>query len=72
MNDASDHNIPKMIWFGLEPLVVKDPDGALKLAVDSNIPLITEFIVRRLVDADMVEGVVANIQKALCQPDGDA
>ena len=23
--DAGDHNIPKMIWFGIEPSIPKDP-----------------------------------------------
>ena len=52
--------------------MVTDPDAALKLAVESKIPLISEFIVRRLVDADMVEGVVAESAKRFSQPDGNA
>ncbi len=62
-NDAEDHNIPKMIWFGLEPLVAKDSERALELAKDSKIPLVAEFIVRRVVDADGVVKVVAYVQK---------
>ena len=61
--DSADHNIPKMIWFGFEPLVTQDSERALKLAVDSKIPLVAEFIVRRLVDANQVERVVASLQK---------
>ena len=30
--DQDDHNIPKMIWFGVEPLVSKAPRRALELA----------------------------------------
>ena len=50
--DADDHNIPKMIWFGVEPLVAEDPDRALALAAGSDLPLVTTFIARRTVDAD--------------------
>ena len=50
--DADDHNIPKMIWFGVEPLVAEDPDRALTLAAGSSHPLVTTFIARRTVDAD--------------------
>lgn len=53
--DAEDHNLPKMIWFALEPLVTQDPARALKLAQQSRIPLISQFVARRLADADKYE-----------------
>ncbi len=56
--DADDHNIPKMIWFGLEPMVAGNPKRALKLAMESNIPLVTRFIARRVVDANALEILV--------------
>ncbi|MGC1240756.1 MAG: PVC-type heme-binding CxxCH protein, partial [Chryseosolibacter sp.] len=62
-SDAEDHNLPKMIWFGLEPLVAKDPARALALAAESNIPLIAAYIARRSVDADATEGVIAALAK---------
>ena len=61
--DADDHNIPKMIWFGLEPLVPKDVERALAVAVKSDIPLITAYIARRSVDADAVDEVIATLEK---------
>ncbi len=60
-DDAGDHNIPKMIWFGLEPLVQEDPARALDLAGSSEIPLITESTARRAVDADALEPLIAKI-----------
>ncbi len=45
--DAEDHNLPKMIWYGIEPLVTLDPARALALADKSQIPLVREFIYRR-------------------------
>ena len=61
--DAGDHNIPKMLWFGIESLVPKNPEKALSLASKSKIPLITEWMARRMVDADLMEELVAHIGK---------
>ena len=57
--DANDHNLPKMIWFGIEPLVPARPAAALQLAAASELPLVTRFIARRLVDDDQVASLVA-------------
>ncbi|MBI5759570.1 MAG: DUF1080 domain-containing protein [Planctomycetales bacterium] len=60
-NDADDHNLPLMYWYAAEPLVGVPPSGgqpaeagtpaltrALKLASEGNIPLVLEFMVRRI------------------------
>ncbi len=60
--DVDDHNLPKMVWFGVEPSVSEDPIRALRLAVSSKIPLITRHIARRLSDADELELVVEAIR----------
>lgn len=57
--DAGDPNIPKLIWFGIEPLVAADPKRAVALAGESEIPMVTEFIARRAVDADALEPLTA-------------
>ncbi|WP_273569103.1 PVC-type heme-binding CxxCH protein [Maribacter halichondriae] len=36
--DADDPNIPLMLWFGIEPIVAKQPGRALAMAVESAIP----------------------------------
>jgi putative membrane-bound dehydrogenase-like protein len=46
-DDAADHNLPLMIWYGIEPLVPLDTDRALALAAESRIPLVRQFIYRR-------------------------
>lgn len=61
--DADDPNIPFMFWFGLEPLVPESPDRALALAAQSKIPVISEHIARRLVDADQLEGLTAALAR---------
>jgi putative membrane-bound dehydrogenase-like protein len=62
--DAADHNQPKILWLGIEPLVPRNPAMALEHAGRSRIPQLAQFIARRAVDADGVEAVVAAIAKA--------
>jgi putative membrane-bound dehydrogenase-like protein len=47
--DAADHNLPLMIWYGIEPLVPADPRRAVTLATQCKIPLVRQFIARRVV-----------------------
>jgi putative heme-binding domain-containing protein len=46
--DAEDHNLPMMIWYGLIPLGDAAPATLAKLAADCRIPLTRKFIARRL------------------------
>lgn len=62
--DNDDHNIPKMLWFALEPLIAEDANRSLDIAKKSKISLITEYTARRAVDADSVELVVAQLGPA--------
>lgn len=61
--DAEDHNLPKMIWFGLEPMVAEAPARALAMASESRIPLLAEYSARRAVDADATEELIAVLGK---------
>ncbi|MCH2179889.1 MAG: c-type cytochrome [Mariniblastus sp.] len=47
--DLDDHNITKMIWFGLEPMVTQSPAKALNLAGAGKLPRLNEFVARRIV-----------------------
>lgn len=60
--DAQDHNLPKMVWFGLEPLVAQDPALALKMASETPIPLLAQFTARRAVDAGALDVLVQTIK----------
>ena len=57
--DNNDHNIPKMLWFGLEPLVVHDIDRALALASHSKVTMLSRSVARRLGDAERFDDVLA-------------
>jgi putative heme-binding domain-containing protein len=59
--DADDHNLPKMTWLGVEPLVGQNPEVALEHASQSRIPLLAQFIGRRAVDANALDALVAAI-----------
>src|SRR6185436_5802020 len=48
--DADDHNIPLMIWYGFEPVVDKYPEAALEIVESSQIPKLRAFIARRLTE----------------------
>ncbi|MGD9853328.1 MAG: PVC-type heme-binding CxxCH protein [Planctomycetaceae bacterium] len=67
--DAEDHNLPLMIWYGIEPLVPADPERALALAEQSQIPLLTRFIYRR---AAAAPGSLNPLVAKLAQQDDSA
>ena len=61
--DANDHTIPKMIWYAMEAGVAENPTRGLALAAQSNLPLVTQHIARRLVDANATERLVNALAK---------
>ena len=46
--DATDHNLPLMYWYATEPIVAADPAKGALLLAKAKIPLIREYITRRL------------------------
>lgn len=48
--DADDANLPLMHWYAVEPLAPADPARALRLATAARIPLVREYLARRVVD----------------------
>jgi putative membrane-bound dehydrogenase-like protein len=55
--DADDHNLPLMYWYAVEPLVAVDPRQAIAMLPDVKIPLLRQFITRRLVAVHEGDGV---------------
>ncbi len=49
--DVIDANLPLMIWYALEPCVEQDRISALKLAAASKMPLLRQFVARRIAAA---------------------
>ncbi|MFP6612898.1 MAG: PVC-type heme-binding CxxCH protein [Pirellulales bacterium] len=46
--DADDQNLPLMIWYGIEPLVPVNKKRAIALAAKCKIPLVRQYIARRV------------------------
>ncbi len=58
--DSEDHNLPLMLWYGVEPLVADNPKQAIELALKSEIPTLRRFILRRAAaQNDTLPAVVA-------------
>jgi putative membrane-bound dehydrogenase-like protein len=58
--DADDHNIPLLLWYGIEPLVPMDTKRATALALETEIPLLRRYIFRRAsAHQDTIAPVVA-------------
>ncbi|MBL9094529.1 MAG: c-type cytochrome [Planctomycetaceae bacterium] len=45
---AGDRMYPHLVWYGLEPLVAREPARGVELALASRLPLIAENVTRRL------------------------
>jgi putative membrane-bound dehydrogenase-like protein len=62
--DASDANIPLLLWYGIEPLVPADPARALALASTAAMPELAGFLWRRAaVEPTAHEALVAALEK---------
>ncbi len=48
--DASDHNLPLVVWYGLIPVGDADPTGLATLATKCELPLTRKLIARRLAE----------------------
>ncbi len=59
--DINDHNIPHLLWFGIEPLIVDNSSRYMELAVKCGIPMITQYMARRMVDADEMGKLVTQL-----------
>lgn len=46
--DADDHNLPLMIWYGINPLATDHPNQLAEIATTCQLPKVRRFIARRL------------------------
>jgi len=67
-DDAQDHNIPMLLWYGVEPLVGADPDVGLALASACRMERVTEFIFRRLASDASARGRILAIAAGSADP----
>jgi putative heme-binding domain-containing protein len=59
--DAGDPNLPLMVWYGFEPLVVAEPERALPMAIAGGLPLVRQYAARRFVEAELAKGAKAEL-----------
>lgn len=45
---AADRVFPLMVWYGIEPAVIEQPEAAVALVASARIPKVREFVARRL------------------------
>jgi putative membrane-bound dehydrogenase-like protein len=67
--DATDHNLPLMLWYAVEPMAASEPTSAVHLAERSRIPIVRQYIARRLAEElgtrpAPVESLLENALKA--------
>lgn len=67
--DATDHNLPLLLWYAMEPLADVDADRALALGLSAGekIPLLREFMLRRVAGSggnEAIERLVGGLDKA--------
>ncbi|WP_165249993.1 PVC-type heme-binding CxxCH protein [Paludisphaera soli] len=48
VEDVDDHNLPLMVWYGMEPAAAEGPEAALDLALQAKLPGILRYTVRRV------------------------
>ena len=67
--DAEDHNLPKMLWYGIEPLAQQDPAALAALGTQTALPLVRRCIARRLMEHENAEAVMAPLFDQLANRD---
>ncbi|MFO0908873.1 MAG: PVC-type heme-binding CxxCH protein, partial [Isosphaeraceae bacterium] len=61
--DASDPNLPLMVWYGVEPVVPLDLARAARWASDAALPMIRRNAARRAIAADPERGLDAIVDR---------
>lgn len=60
--DEDDTNLVLMLWYGIEPLAGADPNRALELAESAKLPLIRQYIARRIGSDASPAGLAALVE----------
>jgi len=61
--DSNDHNLPLLIWYGIEPIAGSDESAALRLLGEAQLPLIRKFIAQRLTLRRVMNGLAGFLSK---------
>ncbi len=50
VEDENDHNLPLMLWYGIEPLAAEDPNGLAHLVENTGFSTVRRYAARRLTE----------------------
>jgi putative membrane-bound dehydrogenase-like protein len=50
VEDAEDHNLPSMVWYGLIPVADRDPQALVPIGATTRWPLLRKWVARRLAE----------------------
>lgn len=67
LEDAGDANLPLMIWYGLEPLVRREPTRALGLLNKIQISLLRQYVARGLASPNENNAGLDSLMRLLAQ-----
>lgn len=68
-DEANDHNLPLMVWYGLLPVAKAHPAALARFACDCRLPIVSQLVARRL--AEMIDEAPESIDILLAGT-GDA
>ncbi|MBX9790338.1 MAG: c-type cytochrome [Pirellulales bacterium] len=68
---ADDPRLPLLVWYGIEPYVARQPSAAVHLATGAKMPLVRQFIARRITQrhAEQPAGLDALVQALVAAED---
>jgi len=67
--DANDHNIPLLVWYGLIPLGDSDPMALARIGAECRLPMTRRLIARRL--AEEIANAPAPVNELLSKAKGE-
>jgi putative membrane-bound dehydrogenase-like protein len=70
--DKSDANIPLMIWYGIEPLVLDNPERFIALAKSARLSLVRRHIARRAASLTNADAALASVVRLVGTVDAEA
>jgi putative membrane-bound dehydrogenase-like protein len=70
--DNIDANIPLMVWYGVEPLILDDPSEFASLAATAKLSKVRQHAARRIASLEPAEVGLARLTAVLAESDDDA
>ena len=60
--DNEDHNLPRLIWYGIEPIAARAPEHIDFLLASSRLPLVKRLVIRRMAsNVDALEPLMSTL-----------